>query len=215
MSVGTRSDAQTPALGPPPAAPEPAPLSVESIWRLSVDQYHAMARAGILGEDDPVELLEGWLVRKMTKNPPHVLATGLLLDALAPLIPAGWHLRKEDPVAAADSVPEPDLALVRGGRRDYQGRHPGPADVALVVEVAESTLALDQTLKRRIYARSGFACYWVVNLPSRTVEVHTDPTGPGERPDYRARRDYGESESVPVIIEGREAGQVAVRAILP
>ncbi|HEX8203864.1 MAG TPA: Uma2 family endonuclease, partial [Isosphaeraceae bacterium] len=140
----------------PPTAPatrQPPGVPSETIFRLSVEQYHEMARAGILTRDDRVELLEGWLVAKMTKHPPHVIATGLIHDALRGMAPAGWFVTQEGPVTTLDSEPEPDLALIRGTRRDYRDRHPGPQDVALVVEVADASLPRDRTLKKTIYAR--------------------------------------------------------------
>src|SRR5262245_50076512 len=114
------------------------------IYRLTVAQYHAMARAGILEERAPVELLEGWLVPKMTQHPPHVVASGLIQDALARLLPADWHVRAGNPVTTVDSEPEPDLTVIRGSRRDYLDRHPGPQDAALVIEVADASLRQDQ-----------------------------------------------------------------------
>src|ERR1051326_582564 len=78
------------------------------IYRLTVAQYHAMARAGILDEDAPVELLEGWLVQKMTKHRPHTLATLLIRRCLERLLPAGWYLDSQEPIACPESEPEPD-----------------------------------------------------------------------------------------------------------
>jgi Uma2 family endonuclease len=207
MSIATPS--VTSPIRQPPAVPS------ETIYRLSVEQYHEMARAGILTRDDRVELLEGWLVAKMTKHPPHVIATGQIHDALHGLVPDGWYVSKEDPITTLDSEPEPDLAVIRGIRRDYRDRHPGPQDVALVVEVADSSLPRDRTLKKRIYARAQFPVYWLVNLPETWIEVYTDPTGPAAQPDYRQRQDYGVSDAVPLIIDGREVSCLAVRELLP
>ena len=95
----------------PPAPPEP-------IWRLSVEQYHEMIDAGILDEDDPVELLEGWLIPKMPKNPPHSFTTDLTREALAGLLPTGWYVRGQEPITTEDSEPESDVAVIRGDRRD-------------------------------------------------------------------------------------------------
>src|SRR6266436_5961551 len=89
------------------------------IYRLTVEQYQAMAEAGILTEDDPVEFLEGWLVERITKNPPHIVATGLLLDLFPRLLPTGWFLSVRHPIATTASLPEPDVALIRGAPRDY------------------------------------------------------------------------------------------------
>src|SRR5437899_3211819 len=110
-----------------------AAVPAEPIYRLSVAQYHAMIRADILTEDDPVELLEGWLVVKMPKNPPHRLSTGLTRTALERVVPAGWYVDTQEPITLEDSEPEPDVAVVRGDRRQYADHHPGPQDLALSV----------------------------------------------------------------------------------
>src|SRR5204863_865124 len=85
----------------------------EPVWRLSVEQYHAMIRAGILTEDDPIELLEGLLIPKMSKNPSHPWAKRLLLKALAPLLPQGWEVDSQDAITTLDSEPEPDVFIFR------------------------------------------------------------------------------------------------------
>ena len=201
-----------PACAPPAGDAE---VPSEPIYRLSVAQYHAIARAGILDEDAPVELLEGWLVRKMTKNPAHCLALGLVQDALTRLLPRGWHLKLQAPMTTADSEPEPDAAVVRGQRRDYKGRHPRAEDIALVVEVADTSLRRDHGSKKRIYARARIPVYWIVNLTARRIEVYTDPAGVGKRADYRQHRDYGSSETIPVMLGEVEAGGLEVQALLP
>jgi Uma2 family endonuclease len=185
------------------------------IYRLTVAQYHAMAEAGILNEDDPVELLEGWLVQKMTKKPPHVVATGLVRHALEQLLPSGWYVAVHDPISMADSDPEPDVAVIRGEIRDYRDRHPGPQDVALVVEVADTSLHTDRGTKKRVYARAGIPTYWIANLVEGKFGVYTDPTGPAEAPDYRQHREYGPADTIPVVLGGAEVGSLAVRELLP
>lgn len=110
------------------------------IYRLSVKQYQQMAKQGILKDGDPVELLEGWLVHKMTKNPPHIYTSNLLRDLLQRLLPDGWFVNSQDPVTTQDSEPEPDLSVIRGQRREYLTRKPGLGEIALVIEVADSTL---------------------------------------------------------------------------
>jgi Uma2 family endonuclease len=125
------------------------------IWRLSVGQYHEMIRAGILTSDDPVELLAGWLVYKMPKNPPHRIATRLAQEVLEAVVPTGWYVDAQEPVTLSDSEPEPDVMIVRGETRDYHDRHPGPEDVALIIEVADPTLERDREVKKILYARAG------------------------------------------------------------
>jgi len=185
------------------------------IWRLSVAQYQEMIRAGILTADDPVELLEGWLVCKMPKNPPHRIATRLTHQALQAVAPAGWYVDAQEPITLEDSEPEPDVMIVRGDTRQYRDRHPGASDVALVVEVADATLERDRRVKKRLYARAGISVYWIINLAENLLEVYTDPTGPTAEPDYQRRHDYGLSDAVPVVIEGHEIARLAVHDLLP
>lgn len=200
------------------AAPVMPPASVQDyLWRLTLAQYHEMIRTGILTASDQVELLEGWLVYKMPKNPPHSLAGDLVRAALSAVLPIGWHVKAQDPITLADSdsEPEPDLAIVRGSLRDYRDRHAGAEDVALVVEVSDSTLERDRSLKKRLYARAGIPVYWIINLVERQVEVFTEPSGFAEAPDYAQRYEYSLTEAVPVLIEKREIGLIPVRELLP
>jgi Uma2 family endonuclease len=185
------------------------------IYRLSVAQYHAMAEAGILTEDDRVELLEGWLVQKMTKHPPHILATLFVRRTLERLLLKGWYVNSQEPITTSESEPEPDIFVARGEPEEYRDRHPGSADVVLVVEVADSSLRQDREAKKRVYARAGIAVYWIVNLVEGQIEVYSDPTGPDEEPDYRQRRDYGLDETIPVVVVGEEVGRLPVRELLP
>jgi hypothetical protein len=219
MSVSTPTT--EPVAMPPESADSLAPpasadsLLADRIYRLSVGQYMEMARVGILTEHDRLVLLRGWIVTKMTKHQPHVVAARLTSDALRSAVPPGWHVAKEDPIATLDSVPEPDCTVLRGVTRDYLGRQPGPQDVGLVVEVADSSLRVDRTVMKAIYAEVAIPVYWIVNIPDRRLEVYTDPTGPGDSPDYRQRRDYGPDDNVPLVLDGREVGRIAVRDLLP
>jgi len=192
-----------------------AAVPTDAIWRFSVDQYHAMIRAGILTEDDPVELLEGWLVTKMPKNPRHSVVTQQTREALMRVLPSGWYVNTQEPITTADSEPEPDIAVVRGERRQYLDHHPGPQDVSLLIEVADSSLQRDRTLKKRLYAAAGILVYWIVNLIDNQIEVYTDPSGPGDQPDYRHQQNYGPMDAIPVVIEGREVGHLVVQDLLP
>ena len=185
------------------------------VMRFRVDQYHAMIGAGILADGDPVELLDGWLVYKMSKDPAHRLTTGLLRDLLERVLGAGYHVDSQEPITTDDSEPEPDVVVVRGSRRDYEDRHPGPRDVALVVEVADATLERDRSLKRRLYARAGVELYWLVSLPDRRLEVYSRREAGADDVDYGDRRDYGPDEAVPVMIDGTELARITVAEFLP
>jgi Uma2 family endonuclease len=186
-----------------------------TVRRFSVDEYHRLIKTGVLLEGEPLELLEGWIVYKMTRNPPHDVALGLAGDAIDMRLPAGWHVREQSAITTPDSEPEPDLAVTRGARRDFKQRHPGPGDLALVVEVADSTLQLDRADKARIYARAGITVYWILNLVDRRVEAYTDPTGPDPAPAYRRRDEYGPTDNVPLAIAGSPALSIPVAELLP
>ena len=151
---------------------EPPPVPVR---RFSVDEYHRLIRDGYFDDRERIELLEGWIVPKMTKNPAHDVAIDLGQEVLRGVVPGGWRVRGQSAVTTKDSEPEPDLAVVRGQVRDYRDRHPGPGDMALVVEVADSSLSRDRGLKLRIYAKAGVPVYWIVNLVDGLVEVYTEP----------------------------------------
>jgi len=190
-------------------------ITPDPIARLSVEQYHKMIQAGIFTDDNRVELLEGLLVQKMSKNPPHRVSTNLVSESLRNVVPTGWYVDSQEPITTETSEPEPDVAIIRGSTRDYTDRHPGPGDVALVVEVADASIELDQRTKQRVYASAGIAIYWIVNLIERRVQVYTRPSGPAEEPGYGHRQDVAAGESLSVIVGGKEVGRVAVADILP
>lgn len=186
----------------------------DTFFRMSVERYHQMIAAGIFTEDDEVELLEGWIVNKMAKNRPHTKATNLIRRALEGLITAVYYLDAQEPITLTDSEPEPDIIVVRGSLFDYD-QHPQAKDVALVVEVADTTLRRDQNWKKQLYARDGIPVYWVVNLPDRQIELYTDPTGNAASPNYRQLRTYAPDEMLPVILDGQTLGYLAVKSLLP
>lgn len=189
-------------------------VSSDHLWRCSVEQYHAMIQAGILTEDDPIELLEGWLVIKMPKNPRHSTVTLFLRVALERVVPPDWFVDSQEPLTTVDSEPEPDVMIMRGTPRQYVDHHPGPQDLALVVEVADSSLQRDRLLKKRLYAAAGIPVYWVVNLTDACIESYSDPSGATEQPDYRHRQVYSLADDIPVTLDGKEVARLVVRELL-
>ena len=153
---------------------------------LTVDQYHRMLEARIIQEGAPIELIDGLLVHKdrsatgadpLTHNPRHsLIVTRLqrLLDRWAEKI--GHHIRSQIPLDLSEvDCPEPDITLVSGPPERYSERHPGPADVFLVVEVADSSLGFDRTTKQRLYSEAGLPEFWIVNVRSNVIEVFKQP----------------------------------------
>jgi Uma2 family endonuclease len=152
---------------------------------LTVDQYHRMIETGILPEGAPLELLDGMLVRKdrsaagedpMTIGKRHGMTVDQIAFLLARLLPKGFYLRCQGPLSfPPEQEPEPDAAVIKGQPRDYAERHPGAADVPVVIEVADSSLAEDRTVKQRIYANAGIPQYVLVNIPDQQIELHEQP----------------------------------------
>jgi Uma2 family endonuclease len=192
-----------------------ATITHERILRMSVEQYQAMVQANILTEDDPVELLEGWLVQKSARHPRHQVVTGLIYRALERFVGGGWYVDSQEPITTADSEPEPDVIVIRGELVNFLQRHPQPHEIALVVEVAEATVRRDRGAKKRIYARAGIPVYWLVNLVNQTVSVYAEPDSAASPPDYRRHKLYCPGEEIPVVVDGTVIGQLAVNEILP
>jgi Uma2 family endonuclease len=152
---------------------------------LTVEQYHRMIETGILEEGAPIELLDGFLVRKdrsaagekpMTVGHQHSLVLGKLMESLTGLRPLGACLRIQQPITLPpDNEPEPDAVIARGDQDTYRHRHPGPDDVTCVIEVADSSLERDRVTKQRLYADNGLPQYVIVNLVDHVVEQYTQP----------------------------------------
>jgi len=194
--------------------PARAAYTDQPILRLTVEQYHQMIESGSLTDEDPVELLEGLLVYHMPKHSMHVTSNALARDQIVRQLPQGWHYRSQDPITLADGEPEPDGAVVRGKIVDYARSHPRPTDIALVIEIADSSLERDRTLKLRSYARAGIIEYWIINLIEHQIEVHTQPT-PGDMPHYANRVVYLTDASVPLTLSGQTCGEVKVSDLTP
>jgi Uma2 family endonuclease len=183
--------------------------------RFSVAEYHKLIDIGVLTEDDNLELLDGYLVHKMSRNPPHDAAIQKIVKRLFRLLPPDWDLRVQSAVTLSRSEPEPDLAVVRGDETRYLTNHPGPADIGLVIEVSDSTLDGDRIDKGRLYAEAGIVCYWIVNLVDRQIEVYTLPSGATATPSFAQRRDYPLGADVPFALDGIVVANIPVRDLLP
>jgi Uma2 family endonuclease len=199
----------------PASAGTPASAEIlDRLERFTVKQFLKMVDDGIFPASAKVELLDGLIFHKMTQNPPHSVACQLAGRLLQQLLPQGWHLRDQKPLSLPGSLPEPDLAIVRGSERQYAEHHPRAQDVGLVIEIADTTLIEDREFKSRLYARARLPLYWIINIPDSQVEVYTQPRA-GKEPSYRQSRVYLVEEVFPVMLEGREIGRLTVRDVLP
>ena len=173
-----------------------SPMSTIMTRHMTVDEFERLEES--LG-DERVELINGCVIGRGDMEPAHVLATGLVKQGVEPMLPGGWFMRKDEPVRIPDfNEPFPDLAVVHGDLRTYAIRHPGPGDVALLIEVSDTTLAKDRDEKMRDYARARIPVYWIVNLIDQQIEVYSEPTAEGDA----AARIYSLGDEVPVLIDG-------------
>ena len=197
----------------PPALPLLGTMA--GFRRFSVPEYHKLIEIGVLTEDDNLELIEGYLVLKMARNPPHDGTIQSVSDTVHPVLPTGWCLRVQLAVTLSESEPEPDIAIVRGTKRSYFTRHPSASDVGLLIEVADSTLPGDRADKGRIYARANVPIYWIVNLVDQQIEVYENPTGPSASARYDKQTIYHPNDSIPLVLEGKTLAMFSVKDLLP
>ncbi len=143
---------------------------------LTVAEYHKMVEVGILDPDDRVELIKGEIIKMSPLSSLHTSHVKRITSLMYQLLSNRVTISVQDPITIEDhSEPEPDIALLTFSEDFYAERHPGPEDVLLLIEVADSTLAKDQRLKLPLYAEAGIVEYWIVNLVDHKLEVYTNP----------------------------------------
>ncbi len=176
----------------------------------TAEQYLHLVEEGLLTEDDRVELLEGVVVAMTPKNAPHDDAVTQLQYALMRELGTRALVRVQCALRLGGrSIPEPDLAVVRGRPGDFRRDHPTEAE--LVVEVSDATLRTDRLSKGRIYAAAGIPEYWILNLRENVLEVHTDP----DREAARYRSDLVCSGHEHVILAAFPDVAIPVAELLP
>jgi len=148
---------------------------------LTCEDYHRMAEAGILTEDDRVELLDGEIVFMSPIGNPHQSITDKLVAVFAPKLTGQAICRVQGSVRVSDfTEPQPDLVLLKMREDYYKNAFAGPDHVHLIVEVAESSLKTDLDRKAVLYAKAGIVEYWVVDVANATVHVHREPQPEGQ-----------------------------------
>jgi Uma2 family endonuclease len=172
--------------GAPRQAPSLQPL------RFTTEGYHRLVDIGVLGEDDRTELLNGEVFYKTPISSRHAGSVNRLLRLLSRLLPE-LLISAQNPVRlGSHSEPEPDLAVLRSSPDDYRSAHPTPPDVLLLIEVADSSLAVDRAIKAPLYAAAGIPELWIVDLAGEALEVYQDPDPAG----YRQYRRHVRGETV-------------------
>jgi Uma2 family endonuclease len=160
---------------------------------ISADEYERMGSAGIFPPGVRLELIEGEIYEMSPIGSPHAACVDALTHLFSEASKRRFIVRVQNPIRLNDfSEPQPDLTLLRWREDFYRGAHPTPADVLLVVEVADTTVVTDRTIKVPLYARAGVSEAWVVNIPEECVEVYTDPSGEA----YQTVAQFGRGENV-------------------
>jgi hypothetical protein len=159
--------------------------------RFSIEEYEKMVATGILAEDDRVELIDGEIVEMSPIGDPHAAVVANLHHLLMSRVAGRAWLWVQGPVRVPPrSKPQPDLALLRV--RSYRHEGATTADASLFLEVADTSLRYDRTVKLRLYARAGSPEYWIADVNTDTLEVYRSPSG--ER--YANRQVFSRGESV-------------------
>jgi Uma2 family endonuclease len=184
--------------------------AVRDTHRWTVDEYHRLAEAGLLAEDDRVELIDGVVMDMSPIGSLHAETVRTITRLMYAVAAARAVIAVHDPIRLdARNEPQPDLMLLRPNADGYRSAHPTPVDALLVVEVADSTVLKDRNEKLPRYAAAGIREVWLVNLPAGTVEVHRDPRGGRYRSvHYAARGNAIEPEALPGV-------RLAVADMLP
>ena len=178
--------------------------------RWTLEEYHRLIDLGALGPESRVELVEGELVDKMSQKPKHSNTVTRLAQILARLMGENDHVREEKPVSIGESEPEPDLTIVRGPLATYDARHPEPRDIALLIEVSDTTLDYDRGRKAAVYARGGVTEYWIVDLTARRLEVRRGPRSDGGWDEIRS---FAEEASIEALFLPK--GKIVLRDVFP
>jgi Uma2 family endonuclease len=145
---------------------------------ITIDDYHRMIETGIIHEGERIELISGQIFNMAAKGTRHVVATTELIGELLLLLGRRAKIRCQDPITLPNnSEPEPDIVIARLREDNYLDSHPTPADIILVIEVADSTLGFDRNTKAPLYAAAGISEYWIVNLVDDRLEIYSQPEG--------------------------------------
>ena len=148
------------------------------IRSLTSAEYYQMMESGIIREGERIELILGQIFTMAPKGTRHTVATSRLLKSLLVLIGEQAIVRCQDPISLPNhSEPEPDMAIVRLRSDDYVNSHPSPADIILVIEVADSSIKFHRDTKAPLYAAAGISEYWIVNIIDSHLEIYRQPEG--------------------------------------
>ncbi len=151
-------------------------MSIAQAKRFTLDEYHRLGELGFFHEDERIELINGEIIQMVAKGTAHETCLRKLLKELPKILGDKATLQSQAPIALPpNSEPEPDFTIVQNRADDYLSSHPKSADVLLVMEVSDSSLAYDQDVKIPLYAKAGITDYWIFNLFDNYLEAYSEP----------------------------------------
>ncbi len=171
-----------------------ATLSIPGEHRFTVQDYYRMGEVGIIPPEQKTELIDGKVVYMAPPGSEHSGTVSYLMETFAPLVNRAM-ISPQNPVRLNNyNEPQPDLAMLRRRKDFYSETHPQPADVLLMIEVADSSLLKDTKIKRPKYAEAGIAEYWIIDLNFRCVHICREPDGK----EYRSIRKLSRGSVAPL-----------------
>ncbi|MBP5973167.1 Uma2 family endonuclease [Brasilonema sp. CT11] len=151
-------------------------MTITTAKRFTISEYDRLAELGFFSEDDRVELINGEIIPMVSKGRPHSVCETRLFRELFKLVGERGTLRGQEPIIILNhNQPEPDLVIAQNRDDDYLSAHPSPADILLLIEIADSSLKYDQEVKLPIYAEAGISDYWIFNLVDNCLECYSEP----------------------------------------
>jgi Uma2 family endonuclease len=201
-----------------PQASQPKPV-VDGEYLLTADEFDRID--SLL--DRHAELIDGRIMERPDVDPPHALVGNLLNIILSGLLhdqslSNRYYVSIGMPLRISEyTEPLPDVMIIRGTPRSYASKHPGPTDMALVIEVSFSTLSKDRGKKLRLYAQAGVETYWIIDIKNRRIEAYTDPISKPDRTQssYRNKRVFKSGDKIEIKLGAKPIGKIAVSEILP
>ena len=160
--------------------PAPQPAETRARYAFTVADYHQLIASGHFKRTDRVELISGELTIMPPIGPEHSFHTTRITNTLPLMLPTGVWLRMNEPITIGNhSEPQPDAAVVRERPDGYRSAHPGPKDVLLIIEVADTSAAFDSQVKSKLYSKAGIPEYWIMDVQEGCLQVFTEPSSRG------------------------------------
>ena len=201
----------------PVVHPDGASPPIGLLRRFTVDEFERLEEAGVFGPEERVELLNGIICMMTPIGDHHSFCVETLGDLIGPLLGKEFCKWSQQPSISPNDKPQPDIYVSRGDRRKYKDKRPTLSELVLVIEVADSSVQHDRTIKLPIYAAAGIPEYWILNIPDRKLEVYRKPIAATVKDPskYEVLETYASEQSVDLVLEGNRLGAFTVHDALP